>query len=124
MSNFVHLRFQDAFGAQLLYSEGGSSYDNAWCKLWLCIVSFRNCHYDLPRGAVAHDFIELLSLKISLLARRMERLEWVLVFLSVTLQHDPMVRRGTNIHCLLCCCFKEWKEEKFESLVCDVECCT
>ena len=123
MSDFVHLRCQDAFGAQLLHSEGGS-YDNACCKLWIRIVSFRNCHYDLPRGAVAHDFIELLSLEISLLARGVERLEQVLVFLSVTLQRDPIVRRGTDICRLLCCRFKEWKEEKFESLVCDVECCT
>ena len=107
----------------MLYSESGS-YDNAWCKLWLCIVSFRNYHYDLPRSAVFHDFIELLSLEITLLARGVERSEWVLVFLSVTLQLDPMVRRDTDIRCLLYCSFKEWKEEKVESLVCDVECCT
>ena len=96
VSDFVHLLLQDAFGVQMLYSEGGS-YDNAWCKLWLCILSFKNCHYDLPSGAVAHDFIDLLSSEISLLARGVERSEQVLIFLSVMLQRDPMVRRGTDI---------------------------
>ena len=67
------------FGAQLLYSEGGS-YDNAWRTLWLRIVSFKNCHYDLPSGVVAHDFIDLLLSEISLLARGVERSERVLVF--------------------------------------------
>ena len=117
VSDFVRLCFQDAFGAQLLHSEGGS-YDNVWCKLWLRIVSFKNCHYYLPNGAVAHDFINLLSSEISLLARGVERLERLLVFLSVMLRCDPMVRRGTDIRCL-----KEWKEEKFESLVYDAERC-
>ena len=102
------------------------TYDNASCKLWLCIVSFKNCHYDLqlPSSAVAHDFIDLLSSEISLLARGVKRSDWVLVFLFVMLQHDPMVRRGTDILPLLCCHLKEWKEEKFESLVCDTERCT
>ena len=96
VSDFVHLHFQEAFGAQLLHSEG-RSYDNAWRTLWLRIVSFKNCHYDLPSGAVAHDFIDVLSLEISLLARGVERSERVLVFLSVMLQRDPMVRRDTDI---------------------------
>ena len=122
VSDFVRLRFQDTFGAQLFHSEGGS-YDNTWCKLWLRIVSFKNCHYDLPSSAVAHDFIDLLSSEISLLARGLERSERVLAFLSVVLQCDPMVRKGTDIRQLLCCRLKEWKEEKFESLVCDAERC-
>ena len=106
----------------MLHSEGGS-YDNTWCKLWLHIVSFKNCHYDLPTGAVAHDFIDLLSSEISLLARGVERSERVLAFLSVVLQRDPMVRKGTDIRRLLCRRLKGWKEEKFESLVCDAEHC-
>ena len=106
----------------MLHSEGGSC-DNAWCKLWLHIVSFKNCHYDLPSSAVAHDFIDLLSSEISLLAREVERSEWVLAFLSVVLRRDPMFRRGTDILRLLCHWLKEWKEEKFESLVCDAEHC-
>ena len=122
VSDFVRLRFQDAFGAQLLHFEGGS-YDNTWCKLWLRIVSFKNCHYDLPTSAVAHDFIDLLSSEISLLARGVERSEWVLAFLSVVLQRDPIVRKGTDIRRLLCRRLKGWKGEKFESLVCDAECC-
>ena len=91
--------------------------------MWLRFVSFKNCHYDLPSGAVAHDFIDLLSSEISLLARGVERSERVLAFLSVVLQCNPMVRKGTDIHRLLCRHLKEWKEEKFESLVCDTERC-
>ena len=118
----VRSHFQNAFGAPLLHSEGGPRVD-VWCKLWLRIVSFRNCHYDLPSGTISHDFIELLSSEVSLLARGLVKSEWVLVFLSAMLQRDPMVRRGTDIRRLLSRRLKDWRGEKFNSLVCEAERC-
>ena len=40
-------RFQCAFGASSLHSEDDSYHDDPWCKLWLRLVAFKNCNYDL-----------------------------------------------------------------------------
>ena len=80
----INERFQCAFGASLLYSEG-DCYDDSWCKLWLRLVAFKNCHYDLPNGAFGKDFVASLSSEIDLLAQGSVRSERVLVFLSAML---------------------------------------
>jgi len=38
-------------------------------KLWLRITAMKNCHYDLPSGAVGKGFINLLSYEICLLTQ-------------------------------------------------------
>ena len=98
----INERFQHAFGASLLHSEG-DCYEDSWCKLWLRLVAFTNCHYDLPNGSVGKDFVALLSSETDLLAQGSVQSERVLVFFSAMLQHDPMVQRGTDIHRLLAC---------------------
>ena len=90
VDDFVSSHFHTNFGVSLLHSEDGS-HNNVWCKLWYHVVSFKYCHNNLPNGAVGRDFVESLSSEIFMLARRMTRLERVLVFLSVMLQHDLMV---------------------------------
>ena len=64
----INERFQRAFGGSLLHSEG-DCYEDSWCKLWLRLVAFKNCHYDLPTGSVGKDFVALLSSEIDLLAQ-------------------------------------------------------
>ena len=64
----INERFQRTFGASLLRSEG-DCYDNSWWKLWLRLVAFKNCHYDLPNGSIGKDFVALLSSEIDLLAQ-------------------------------------------------------
>ena len=80
----INERFQRAFGALLLHSEG-DCYEDSWCKLWLRLVAFKNCHYDLPTGSVGKDFVALLSSEIDLLAQGSVRSERVLVFLLAML---------------------------------------
>ena len=93
-------RFQCAFGASLLHSEG-DCYDDSWCKLLLQLVAFKNCHYDLPNGSVGKDFVSLLSSEIDLLVQGSVQSERMLVFLSAMLQREPMVWNGTDIRRLL-----------------------
>ena len=91
--------------------------------MWLWLVAFKNCHYDLPNGSVGKDFVALLSSEIDLLAQGSVRSERVLVFLSAMLQRDPMVRRGTDIHRLLARCLQRWREYCCEDLVNETERC-
>ena len=46
--------------------------------------------------------------------------EHVLVFSSVILQCDKVVRKGTDIHCLLDRHIQLWQEEKFDLLLQEV----
>ena len=94
-----------------------------WCKLWLRLDAFKNCHYDLLNGSVGKDFVALLSSEIDLLAQGSVQSERVLVFLSAMLQCDPMIWRGTDIHRLLARCLQHWKEHCFEDLVNETERC-
>ena len=50
--------------------------------------------------------------------------ERIIVFLTVILQRDPMVKRGADIRCLLLRRMEDWKGEKFTDLVFDVERCS
>ena len=79
-------RFQCAFGTSLLHS-GGHCYDDPWCKLCLQLVTFRNCHYNLPNGSVDRDFVTWLPSQIGLLAQGFVHSErgWYLC-ISTTLQ--------------------------------------
>ena len=95
----INKRFQHAFGASLL--PEGNCYDDSWCKLWLRLVAFKNCRDDLPNGSDGRGFVASLSSEIDLLTQGSIGSERVLVFLSTMLQQDPMVQKGTNIHCLL-----------------------
>ena len=56
VTTLFNKRFQCAFGASLLHSEGDCC-DDPWCKLWLRLVTFKNCHYNLPNGSVGRDFV-------------------------------------------------------------------
>ena len=67
-ASVINERFQQAFGASLLHSEGGC-YDDSWSKLWLRLVAIKNCHYDLPSGSVGRDFVNQLSSEIDLLVQ-------------------------------------------------------
>ena len=50
--------------------------------------------------------------------------ERVIVFLTVILQLDPMVKRGADIHRLLLRRMEDWKGGKFTDLVFDAERCS
>ena len=57
--------------------------------------------YNLPNGSVGRDFVGLLSSEVNLLVQGSMSSERVIVFLTVLLQRDPMVKRGADIHRLL-----------------------
>ena len=85
VTTLFNKRFQCAFGALLLHSEN-DCYDDPWCKLWLRLVTFKNCRYDLPNGSVGRDFVTWLSSEIDLLAQGSVCSERVLVFVFTMLQ--------------------------------------
>ena len=89
--------FVRACGASLLHSKG-APYSSFWGQLWLRIISIRNSHYNLPNESVGRDFVCLLSSEVNLLVQGSMSSERVIVFLTVILQCDTMVKRGADIH--------------------------
>jgi len=101
----------------------GDCYDDSWCKLWLRLVTIKNCVYDLPSGSRLVEFVNLLSFEVNLLAWGSSRSERVLVFFSTMLQWDPMVQKGIDICRLLSRHLQLWKECVFDGLVTESERC-
>ena len=112
-------RFVRAFGA---HSEG-KPRGTFWGQLWLRIVSIKNSHYNLPNGSVGCDFVSLLSGEVNLLVQGSISSEMAIVFLTVILQRDPMIKRNADIRHLLLRRMEDWKGEKFTDLVFDAERC-
>ena len=77
--------------------------------------------YNLPNGSVGCDFVGLLSSEVNLLVQGSMSSERVIVFLTVLLQRDPMVKRGADIRHLLLQRMKDWRGEKFTDLIFDAE---
>ena len=84
VTTLFNKRFQHVFGASLWHSEG-DCYDDPWCKLWLHLVTFKNCYYDLSNSSVGRDFVTWLASENDLLAQGSVHSERVLVFVSTML---------------------------------------
>ena len=91
--------------------------------MWLQIVSIKNSHYNSLNGSVGRDFVGLLS-KVNLLVLGSMSSARVIVFLTVILQRNPMVKRGAGICRLLLQKMEDWRGEKFTDLVFYAERCS
>ena len=78
----------------------------------------------MPNGSVDRDFVGLLSSEMNLLVLGSISSERVIVFFTVILQCDPMVKRNANICRLLLQRMEDWKGEKFTDLFFDAERCS
>ena len=74
-------------------------------------------HYTLPGGSVGWHFVDALSAEISYFASGQYFASCCLVYSSVVLQRDRMIRKGNNIHHLLEKRLKLCQEEKSGLLI-------
>ena len=74
-------------------------------------------HYTLPGCSVGCHFVDTLSAEISCFALGQYSASCCLVYSSVVLQRDRMIRKGNNVHCLLEKRLKLLQEEKFGLLI-------
>ena len=84
----------------------------------------RGIHYDLPGGAIGRHFDGLLSDEVCFLNRGAFMLERLIVFLSVILQRDVMVKKSTDIRRVLSCRMSLWQEGCIALLIDEYERCT
>ena len=74
-------------------------------------------HYTLPGCSVGRYFVDALSAEISCFALGQYSASCCLVYSSVVLQRDRMIRKGINIHRLLEKRLKMLQEEKFGLMI-------
>ena len=92
----------NAYSAPLLWSAGAAR-DSSWHQHWLTIVYHVGRHYSLPGGSVGKKYIpvDLLNQELQHFVSGSYSAERVIVFSSLMLQCDRLVRKGSNIRRLL-----------------------
>ena len=74
-------------------------------------------HFDLPRGACGHRYIDLLCNEVNLLIRDFFPSERIIIFSSVILQHDRSVRCLRDIKCVLKRRMDLWSDNNIDLLI-------
>ena len=116
-------RLMKAFGATLTV-DCGDNLDDIWYCRWKRVIAARGIHYDLPGGATGRHFVDLLSDEVRSLSHGAFKSERLIVFLSVMLQREIMVKKGTDIQRLLSRRMSLWQEGCIDLLIDEYECCT
>jgi len=104
-----------AYGDKL-YSDGGPR-DSVWCQRWSIIVQHMGQHYSLPGGSIGKKYINLLCNELQYLSLGTYHSERLIVFCSVMLQQDRLVRKGCDICCLLERRMYLWRDEQYDVLL-------
>ena len=81
------------------------------------MVATKSVQYDLPGGSVGRHFVDMLANEINHLLHGLERSERLLVFLSVILQRDYSVKKGSDIRRLLMRRLSMWSDGLIDELV-------
>ena len=85
-----------AFGATLLRSDGGCR-KGLWCSRQVRIIQHSNKQYVLPGGSISRKYVDLLAEEVQQLADGNFPSKRVIVFSSVMLQHDRVIKKGSDI---------------------------
>ena len=95
--NFTDAKLTQAFGASILWSDGGSFVD-PWGTWWIRVCRMSGRQYDLPGGAVGSEFVDLLTTEVWLLTDNSAISDRLMMFCLVILQRNHMVRVGSDVH--------------------------
>ena len=116
-SSEVDVLMSRAFDFTLTKDLAISGGDRISLERWQSIIQLSGKHYDLPRGPCGRRYIDLLSEEIRHLSRGNYPSDRLIVFSSVVLQRDKLVRTGTDIRRTLNRRMSMWEENKFDLLV-------
>ena len=111
-----------AYGCSLSQLSG-VDHDFDWRSRWKQVIYHSGNHYILPGGPIGRRYVDLLAEEVTHLAGGHFPPERVLVFSSVILQRDRMVRKGADIHRLLERRIELWRQNNFDLLVQEAERC-
>ena len=109
---------QQAYGAPLVHQQSVSDAVNSvWYSRWVQLIQHVGNHYILPGGSIGRKYVDVLTEEVSHLAAGNYPSERVLVYSSVILQRDRMVRKGADVRRLLERRIMLWRQDKFDLLL-------
>jgi hypothetical protein len=109
-----------AFGEPLVQPEHPSVDDDdvdIWYKRWWTVVHLKGLLYTIPGGAIGRKFTDTLSEEVLHLAAGNYPSDRLIVFSSVILQRDKMVKKGCDIRRVIEKRLMLWSEDKFDQLI-------
>ena len=107
---------RQAYGEPLLFSAGPPSR-SPWHSRWATVVHHAGRHYSLPSGSVGRQYIDLLNQELQYFVSGLYTAERVIVFGSLMLQRDRLVRKGCDIRRLLERRLSMWCDQQFDVLL-------
>uniref|UniRef100_A0A1X7UF79 Tesmin/TSO1-like CXC domain-containing protein n=1 Tax=Amphimedon queenslandica TaxID=400682 RepID=A0A1X7UF79_AMPQE len=88
-----------------------------WRSRWLSVTQLSGSHYSLPRGPIGRRYVSLLTDEIKFLAQKQHSSERLILFTSVMLQRDKMVKKAGDIKRIIDKRLFMWLREDFDVLV-------
>ena len=104
------------YGSTSLFSDGGD-HSSPWCQRWKAIARLNGKHYILPGSLVSCHFINMVPVELNHLSLCHYLAKCCLIFGSAILQRDRMIKKGSDVHCLLEKHHNLWQEDKFDFIV-------
>ena len=112
---FLEMKFQDAFGASLVNSEGVP--DSATRAIWWDAVSLRGKQYALPDGNAGSRFVNILADEIESCNAGRQPSEREFIFTSLVLQRNKAVRKAKDIRPMLMRRMDMWEGRQIRELL-------
>ena len=88
-----------------------------WSQRWSYVIQHQGIHYSLPGGSTGKKYIDILNEELHYLFAGAFPSEKVIVFCSVMLQRDCLIRKGTDIYQLPERCMAMWQNGQFDALL-------
>ena len=104
-------------GSTIIPTPSTNTLPSEWCSCWETVTQLSARHFDLPRGACGHRYIDLLCNEVNLLIRDFFPSERIIIFSSVILQHDRSVRCLRDIKCVLKRRMDLWSDNNIDLLI-------
>ena len=112
-----------AYGSTIIPTPFTNTLLSEWCSCWETVTQLSGRHFDLPRGACGHRYIDLLCNEVNLLIRDFFPSERIIIFSSVILQRDRWVRRLRDIKRVLERRMDLWSDNNIDLLIQEAVCC-
>ena len=101
--------------------HGNIPDDPEWQRRWLRVVQLASLRYQVPSGKVGRRFLTIFTQELRGVRTRRWNSERPLVFVAVTLQSTPGVRRSADIRQRLTQRMDLWEQGYHQALVDDTE---
>ena len=106
-----------AYGSTIIPTPSTNTLPSEWCSRWETVTQLSGRHFDLPRGACGHRYIDLLCNEVNLLIRDSFPSERIIIFSSVILQRDRSVRRLRDVKRVLERRMDLWSDNNIDLLI-------